>query len=56
MTNVLVVISLAFSKDEQIFESLKNLILQVNVHVDSRDYTIVLLQTKKIVNEETRKE
>ncbi len=55
MTNALVVVSLALSKDEQTFETLKNLILQVNVHVDSRGYAIVLLRTKKNVKKEIKK-
>ncbi len=55
MKNALVVSLISF-EDEQIFESLKDLILQINIHVDSRDYAIVLLRTKKNVNEEIRKE
>ncbi len=45
MTNVLVIVLLASSKDKQTFESLKDLILRVNVHVDSREYAFVLLRT-----------
>jgi hypothetical protein len=50
------IVSLASFENEQIFKSLKDLILQINIHVDSRDYAIVLLRAKKNVNEEIKKE
>jgi hypothetical protein len=37
---------LLFSSDEQIFESLKNLIDKVNEYVVSKDYAVMLLRTK----------
>ncbi len=47
--------SLAFSKDDQFFESLKTLILRVNEHAESREYAITLLRTKKSKLEIIRK-
>jgi hypothetical protein len=38
--------SLTSSKEEQSFESLKDLIQRVNEHVYSRDYAIILARTK----------
>jgi hypothetical protein len=49
------VIPLASSEDEQSFDSLKNLILRVNQHADSRDYAVVLARIKKFKLDETRK-
>ncbi len=49
------VISLASFEDEQTFESLKDLILRVNEHVDSRDYAVVLARIKKFKLDVTRK-
>jgi hypothetical protein len=43
------------SSDEQIFESLKNLMLRVNEHVASKDYAVVLLRTKKFKLEVKKK-
>ncbi len=40
-------ISLALFEDEQFFESLKNLILKINEHAESRDYAIVMSRIKK---------
>jgi hypothetical protein len=47
--------SLLSSADEQIFESLKNLMLRVNEHAASKDYAVMLLRTKKIKLEVKRK-
>jgi hypothetical protein len=47
--------SLTASKEEQFFESLKDLILRVNQHAVLRDYAIVLLRIKKNKKSETRK-
>jgi hypothetical protein len=49
------VISFAFFEDEQSFETLKELILRVNEHADSRNYTIVLARIKKFKHDEKRK-
>ncbi len=56
MTNVLVIVFLASSKNEQTFESFKDLILQINIHVDFREYAFVLLRTKKNINDDIKKE
>jgi hypothetical protein len=47
--------SLLSSADEQIFESLKNLMLRVNEHAVSKDYAVILLRTKKFKLEVKRK-
>jgi hypothetical protein len=40
-------ISLALLEDDQSFESLKDLILKINEHAESRDYVIVMSRIKK---------
>jgi uncharacterized protein YeeX (DUF496 family) len=40
-------ISLAFLEHDQSFKSLKNLILKINEHAESRDYAIVMSRIKK---------
>jgi hypothetical protein len=40
-------ISLAFLEDDQSFESLKDLILKINEHAESRNYAIVMSRIKK---------
>ncbi len=47
--------SLLSSSNEQIFESLKNLMLRVNEHAVSKDYAVMLLRTKKFKLEVKRK-
>jgi hypothetical protein len=49
------VISFVSFEDEQSFETLKELILRVNEHADSRDYAIVLARIKKFKHDEKRK-
>jgi hypothetical protein len=49
------VISFASFEDAQFFDSLKNLILRVNQHVDSKNYAVVLARIKKFKLDETRK-
>jgi hypothetical protein len=50
-----VVISLISSEEKQSFETLKDLILRVNEHVESRDYAVVLSRIKKFKLQVTRK-
>jgi hypothetical protein len=40
-------ISLAFFENDQSFKSLKDLILKINEHAESRDYAIVMSRIKK---------
>jgi hypothetical protein len=48
-------LTLTSSKDEQTFEFLKDLILKINEHADSREYVIVFARIKKDKKRETRK-
>jgi ferritin len=48
-------LTLTSSKDEQTFEFLKDLILKINEHADSREYVIVFARIKKDKKKETRK-
>jgi hypothetical protein len=48
--------SLNFFTDDQFFEFLQNLILQINEHAELEEYAIVLLCTKKSKLKVTRKE
>lgn len=41
------IMSLRSSEDEQSFESLEDLLLRINEHVDLEDYVVVLLRIKK---------
>ncbi len=52
----LVIMSLNFFTDDQFFEFLQNLILQINEHAELEEYAIVLLCTKKSKLKVTRKE
>jgi hypothetical protein len=48
-------ISLSSSEDEQFFETLKELILRINEHADSRNYAVVIADIKKFKLDEKRK-
>jgi ferritin len=48
-------LTLTSSKDEQTFKFLKDLILKINEHADSREYVIVFTRIKKDKKKETRK-
>jgi hypothetical protein len=50
-----VVMLLASSENEQIFESLKDCMLRLNEHVDREDYAFVLHRIKKSKLREKRK-
>jgi hypothetical protein len=47
--------SLLSSADEQIFESLKNLIQRINEHAASKSYAVMLLRIKKFKLDVKRK-
>jgi hypothetical protein len=46
---------LAFSKDDQTFVNLEDVIRRVNEHASRQEYAVVILRTKKFKLEEKRK-